>query len=130
MVLCLTVADRFSASVLLPHLEMNNPAAAPWGNVWAFLTTKPWSTRAEKSTIEIMKCTSKARLLLTEAYQDESFYSRANLKTNMHTRNAVVGFFFWAKARWRDGAGYSAIDNASITYVTIHEVTMGAAAPS
>jgi hypothetical protein len=52
------------------------------------------------------------------------------MKPKLHTRNEIVGSLFWAKARWRDAAGYSAIDNASITGVTIHEVTMGAAAPS
>jgi len=52
------------------------------------------------------------------------------MKTNLHKRSRIVGCLFWAKARWRDAAGYSAIDNASITAVTIHEVTMGAAAPS
>jgi hypothetical protein len=60
--------------------------------------------------------------------------SRANVKANSETSSSkVVGGFSWAKARWRHAAGYSAIDNASITAFPIHEVTTdgdGAGAPS
>jgi hypothetical protein len=55
------------------------------------------------------------------------------VKTKSQSSSTVVGAFCWAKARWRHAAGYSAIDNASITAFTIHEVTTdgdGAGAPS
>jgi hypothetical protein len=55
------------------------------------------------------------------------------VKTESQSSSTVVGTFVWAKARWRYAAGYSAIDNASITAFTIHEVTTdgdGAGAPS
>jgi hypothetical protein len=78
---------------------------------------------------------SRSRPLLNRNdNRNESSYSRANVKTKSQSSSStVVGAFFWAKARWRHAAGYSAIDNASITAFTIHEVTTdgdGAGAPS
>ena len=106
-------------------LPLDDPAAVLdkcWGDSWGMATIK--------IALLDRKWDSVAHVLNDRAVADSVLYKREfpfegkseDQSPEEHGWQWVV---VWAKARWRHAAGYSAIDNASIKSLTIHEVTKG-----